>query len=117
MPTSHRDDGKPVVSFDPRVEVSPFTLFRSLREGTAPLLIDVRERPAGKTLRGAMPMPDPDWRPMEDQNVVLFDDDGSKSVLLPSCRPKASPAYEPFSEDSSSTISRWTPRSWSRRPI
>mgnify|MGYP001821305421 CR=1 FL=1 len=27
-------------------------------------------------------MPDPDWRPMEDQNVVLFDDDGSKSVLL-----------------------------------
>ena len=82
MPTSHRDDDKPVVSFDPRVEVSPFTLFRSLREGKAPLLIDVRDRPAGKTLRGAMPMPGQEWRPMKDQHVVLFDDDGSRSVLL-----------------------------------
>jgi len=82
MPTSFRDDDKPVVSFDPRLEVSPFTLFRSLREGKAPLLIDVRERPAGKTLRGAMPMPGPDWRPLADQQVVLFDEDGSKSVLL-----------------------------------
>lgn len=82
MPTSFRDDNKPVVSFDPRLEVSAFTLFRSLREGRAPLLIDVRERPAGKTLRGAMPMPGPDWRPLADQKVVLFDDDGSRSVLL-----------------------------------
>ena len=82
MPTSLRDDNKPVVSFDPRVEISPFTLFRDLRAGRGPLLIDVREEPFGKTLRGAMPMPAPDWRPLEGQTVVLFDDDGSKSVLL-----------------------------------
>lgn len=82
MPTSFRDDKKPVVSFDPRLEVTPFTLFRSLREGRAPLLIDIRAHPAGKTLRGAMPMPGPDWRPLENQRVVLFDDDGSRSVQL-----------------------------------
>ena len=82
MPTNFRDDNKPVVSFDPRLEVTPFTLFRSLREGSAPLLIDVRANPEGKTLRGAMPMPGPDWRPLENQSVVLFDDDGSRSVRL-----------------------------------
>ena len=27
-------------------------------------------------------MPGPDWRPMENQRVVLFDDDGSRSVQL-----------------------------------
>jgi len=82
VPTSFRDDGKPVVAFDPRLEVSPFTLFRSLREGRGPLLMDLRPHPAGKTLRGAMPIPGPDWRPMENQKVVVFDDDGSRSVLL-----------------------------------
>lgn len=82
MPTSFRDDGKPVVSFDPRLEVSPFSLFRSLREGKPPLLIDVRAEPSGKTLRGAMPMPGPDWRPLESQDVVLFDDHGSDSIVL-----------------------------------
>lgn len=82
MPTSFRSDNKPIVSFDPRLEVSPFTLFRRLREGKAPLLIDVRESPESKTLRGAVPMSEPDWRPPVDQQVVLIDDDGSKSVLL-----------------------------------
>jgi len=82
VPTSFRSDNKPVVSFDPRLEVSPFTLFRRLREGKAPLLIDVRESPERKTLRGAVPMSGPDWRPLVDQQVILIDDDGSKSVLL-----------------------------------
>ena len=82
MPTIFRDDDKPVVSFDPRLEVSPFSLFRSIHEGRPPLPIAVRDRPSGKTLRGAMPLPSPDWRPPADEKVVLFDDDGSSSVPL-----------------------------------
>jgi hypothetical protein len=82
MPTTFRDDQKPIVTFDPRLEVSPFSLFRELCEGRAPLLIDIRDHPSGKTLRGAQPLTGPDWRPSEDQRVVLFDDDGSRSVLL-----------------------------------
>ena len=82
MPTSYRDDDIPVVSFDPRLEISPFTLFRALRDGKAPLLIDIRSQPMTKTLRGAMPMPRPDWRPLEGQPVVLIDNDGSEAVRL-----------------------------------
>lgn len=82
MPTSYRDDDKPVVSFDPRLEVSPFSLFRALREGRSPLIIDIRAQPVSKTLRGAMSMPRPDWRPSKDQAVVLIDDDGADSVRL-----------------------------------
>ena len=82
MPTSYRDDDKPVVSFDPRLEVSPFALFRALRDGRSPLLIDIRPQPVTKTLRGTMPMPRADWRPLEDQRVVLIDDDGAEAVQL-----------------------------------
>ncbi len=35
MPFHLRDDGKPVVAFDPRLEISPFALFRRLDEGEA----------------------------------------------------------------------------------
>ena len=77
MPTRFREDDKPVVEFDPRLEVSPFALFRRLREGPQPMLIDVRAPGSSPTLVGALPWPGDDWCPPEQAEVVIFDDDGS----------------------------------------
>lgn len=82
MPVGTRDDGKPVVEFDPRLEISPFTLFRRLDEGRPVLLIDVRTAGPGKTLRGSQPLPSGDWQPPADRDVVLFDNDGSAALKL-----------------------------------
>lgn len=80
MPTRFLDDSTPVVQFDPQLEVSPFVLFRRMKEGQAPLLIDVRPQPGRVTLEGAVPYPGPEWSPPADQDVVLFDDDGSIAI-------------------------------------
>jgi len=80
MPTQRLADGTPVVEFDPRVEISPFTLFRRLAANQAPLLIDAREGRAAQTLRGAQKLPAGSWAPPADRDVVLFDDDGSLAV-------------------------------------
>ena len=80
MPTRYLDDETPVVQFDPLLEVSPFILFRRLKEGQAPLLIDVRPEPGRLTIQGAVPYPGPDWSPPADQDVVLFDDDGATAI-------------------------------------
>jgi hypothetical protein len=82
MPTYYRKDEAPVVEFNPRLEISPFVLFRRLREGRAPRLMDVRAMPRGSTLEGARPFPGEDWRPDEEVDVVLFDDDGSEAFTL-----------------------------------
>jgi hypothetical protein len=68
--------GLPAVGFDPAVDVSPFALFQRLREGRAPILMDLRAEPGAVTLAGALPYPGPDWRPPADADVVLFDEDG-----------------------------------------
>ncbi len=80
MPLSRRPDDKPVVSFDPTVEVSPFVLFRRLREHRAPRLVDVRRQAATITLAGAEPWPGDDWAPQPDEEIVLLDDDGTAAV-------------------------------------
>lgn len=80
MPVGTRDDGKPVVEFDPRLEISPFTLFRRLDEGRPVLLIDVRNSGASRTLRGSQTLPADDWQPPAERDVVLFDDDGSAAL-------------------------------------
>ncbi len=80
MPLYYRSDDKPVVEFDPRLEISPFTLFRRLREGQDMLLVDVRPDPAGLTLKGSELHPGDDWAPPEDRSVLLFDDDGTLAV-------------------------------------
>lgn len=80
MPTRFLDDATPVVQFDPRLEVSPFALFRRLREGQPPLLIDVRARPGSLSLRGALPYSGPQWSPPADRDVVLIDDDGATAL-------------------------------------
>jgi hypothetical protein len=82
MPLHYRSDHKPIVEFDPRLEISPFTLFRRLQNGDDLLLVDVRSDPSGWTLRGAIRPEDAEWQPPADQAVLLFDDDGTTSVAL-----------------------------------
>ena len=77
MPTFLRDDGVPMVTFDPGVEISPFTLFKRLRAGHPVELVDVRPEPGRRTLRGAIFYPGDAWEPSDPAaQVVLFDDDG-----------------------------------------
>lgn len=87
----HGEDAAPVVTFDTRVEASPFELFRALREGRPPLLLDLRDKPgpggvgdaavSGRlALRGAVPFPGPDWQPPADQDAVLIDDHGTRAA-------------------------------------
>jgi hypothetical protein len=79
----------PAVSFDPEVEISPYELFRRLREGRAPALYRLRTRPGpetgrpGRTLRGARAVPEPaaDWAPPAGEAVV-FDEDGEAARTL-----------------------------------
>ena len=82
MPTHFRSDEKPIVRFDPMLEVSPFTLFRRLADGRAPRLVDVRAEPSERTLRGAERMPGSDWRPEPNDEVLLFDEDGSEALPI-----------------------------------
>ena len=80
MPTRYLEDATPVVQFDPQHEVSPFVLFRRMKEGKPPVLVDVRPAPGALSLRGAIPYPGPEWSPPKDEDVVLFDDDGSIAI-------------------------------------
>lgn len=82
MPTWRRDDNTPVVEFNPLLELSPFTLFRKLREGQAPLLVDVRQLPGARSLRGAVAWPGAGWEPPDDTDVVLFDEDGGEALEI-----------------------------------
>lgn len=65
--------------FDPRLQMSPFTLFRCLMEGRAPMLVDVRAGAAALTFAGAFPA-GPDWSPPADRDVLLFDGDGTAAL-------------------------------------
>jgi len=80
LPTFYRKDQKPVVQFDPRLEVSPFALYRRLDEGKDTLLVDVRAGGCERSLEGAIAGGE-DWKPPSaDRDVVLFDDDGTQAV-------------------------------------
>jgi hypothetical protein len=68
------------VQFDPQLEVSPFALFRRMKEGQPPLLVDVRSQPGPRTLAGAISYPGAEWSPPADEDVVLFDDDGALAI-------------------------------------
>jgi rhodanese-related sulfurtransferase len=82
MPVQTRPDGAPEIVFDPALEVAPFTLFRRLQRGQAPLLLDVRPAGGALNLRGVLPWPGEDWQPPADTEVVLVDDDGRRAVEL-----------------------------------
>lgn len=70
--------------FDLRLHISPFTLFRRLREGPAPELVDLRPPPSARppSLARAAGPPGPGWRPPAGVDVVLFDDDGHQALAL-----------------------------------
>jgi len=88
MPTFRAADDAPVVQFDQALEISPFELFRRLRAGSAPRLIDIRRTPEtiggeAKTLQGAERADGPDWTPeAADEEVVLLDDHGNQAAEL-----------------------------------
>lgn len=90
MPTYYRKDDKPVVQFDPTVEISPFALFRRLSDGRDVLLVDARPadtatgKAGGKrrSLTGSVSWEGDSWDPPSDRDVVLFDDDGSEAVAM-----------------------------------
>lgn len=72
----------PSIRFEPELDCSPYELFRRLREGTAPALVDLRDDPA-LTLRGASTSSTGElagWHPDDRRGeVVLLDDDGSRA--------------------------------------
>ena len=82
MPTRFRPDEKPIVEFDPRLEISPFVLFRRLQEGRGPQLIDVRREPGELVLEGSIRLPGTAWAPEPGAEIVLFDEDGSEALPL-----------------------------------
>jgi hypothetical protein len=82
VPTYLRKDEKPVVQFDPRLEISPFALFRRLTEGKGVVLVDVRPGGGSRSLADSIAWEGDDWAPPEDRDVILFDDDGSEAVAI-----------------------------------
>jgi hypothetical protein len=82
MPRYLRDDDKPVIQFEPAIEISPFVLFRRLKQGQELVLIDVRATPDHRTLRGAERYQGESWEPADERPVVLFDLDGSEAIPI-----------------------------------
>lgn len=62
--------------------MSPYALFRALREGQDPLLVDVREERGTVAFLGAETWGGPDWTPPAGRDVVLVDDDGAAALAL-----------------------------------
>ena len=79
MPTKYDEDAAPIVQFDARLEISPFLVFRRLREGKPVTLVDVRKEPKGHTLEGSEPLT-AEFEPPPDHMTVLFDDDGTLAI-------------------------------------
>jgi hypothetical protein len=70
------------ISFDPQLQISPFALFRALKEGRAPVLVEVRMVPGPLSFLGAVRFEDPAFEPTDETEVVLFDDDGEAVTVL-----------------------------------
>ncbi len=82
MPSYTDSRGNPVVEFQPQFEISPFSVFRALRDGVELVLVDVRTQAGRWTLDGAISMPNPDWLPDQTETqVILFDDDGREALV------------------------------------
>jgi rhodanese-related sulfurtransferase len=62
--------------------MSPFILFRRLRDGQPLELIDVRQTPTAVRIEGSTPWPGSQFEPIGDRDVVFIDDDGSTALEL-----------------------------------
>ena len=81
MPSYENAEGQPVVEFRPELEVSPFAVFRALKDGQEVLLVDVRSEPGQLSLAGSIRAQREDWTPPDKViKVVLFDEDGSEAL-------------------------------------
>ncbi|MCP4660640.1 MAG: hypothetical protein GY856_35010 [bacterium] len=80
MNPDHRIDPEPEVSFDPRLEISPYTVWHRLESGPKLLLVDLRRPPGRSPFADVLPWRGPDWRPATDEDVVFFDDDGTEAL-------------------------------------
>lgn len=77
MPARSSPDGTPIVELDPNIEVTPFELFRRLRDSASPLrLVDLRSSPRGWTLRGAVFRSAETVTEDAEVDTVVFDLDG-----------------------------------------
>jgi len=70
------------IHFNPRLEISPFALFRAFKDGRSPELVDVRLVRGPSSFLGAILFADPDWIVREETEVVLFDDDGEYAIAM-----------------------------------
>ena len=72
-----------LADLDPRLEISPYTLFRLLKCGEPLRLIDVRPPGGGdcerRTFAGAEAWGGPEGFPADGPPTVLFDDDGTRA--------------------------------------
>ncbi len=81
MPSYEDSAGRPVIEFRPELEVSPFAVFRALKDGQEVLLVDARSQPGRLTLAGAILIRGEAWTPPDEAGkVVLFDDDGREAL-------------------------------------
>jgi hypothetical protein len=74
------DDLAPGIDFDPRRHLSPYRLFRWLRERRPLTLLDLRPPPVSITLAGARPFGNPQDLSAADNPIVLFDLDGASAA-------------------------------------
>lgn len=72
----------PPVDLDPEAEVVPHALFRDLREGRSPLLVDLRPGGGTPSFAGSVAWPGAEWEPPADRDTVLVDGDGSAAREL-----------------------------------
>lgn len=81
MSPDHLLDPEPEVSFDPGLEISPFTVWHRLKSGPKLVLVDLRRPPGRSPFADARPW-DPNWRPATDEDVVFFDADGTEAIAV-----------------------------------
>jgi hypothetical protein len=70
------------VSFDPGLEISPYTVWRRRQCGPPLVVVDLRPAGEGLLFADAVTWPGPDWQPPEETDVVLVDADGTTAVGL-----------------------------------
>lgn len=72
----------PRIDLDPEVEIAPHALFRELRDGRSPLLVDVRPGGGRPAFVGAVASRGEAWEPPAGRDTVLFDGEGVEAREL-----------------------------------